>query len=100
MVGTVAVAIGLRYWVGLVGVMHRDHSLSALPQRSPDASVDGLEGSLLDYGGGGDQVHCKKKKIETKVRCMRLEPDTHNPLQSWLEITAVPYSQTESDFCN
>lgn len=60
-VGSVAVAVGLRYGVGLLGMRHWEHSFSALPQNKPKPSVYSLEGTLLHYGGGGDQVHCRKR---------------------------------------
>lgn len=58
-VGSVAVAISLRYGVGLLGVRHREHPLSALPQIHTNTSICRLKGSLLHYGSRGDQVHCR-----------------------------------------
>lgn len=61
-VGGVAIAVSLRYGVGLLGVKHWEHSLSALPQSHPNASICIQEGSLIRYGSGGGRVHCRKRK--------------------------------------
>lgn len=60
----VTVTVSLRYGVGLLGVRRGEHPLPALPQSLPNTSICSLEGALLQYGSGGDQVHCRQNEAK------------------------------------
>lgn len=79
-VGSVAVAISLRYGVGFLGVRHGEHSLSALPQSPSNTSISSLEGSLFHYGSDGDQVHCRKRKLKGRLETFK---EREKWIKSW-----------------
>lgn len=61
-VGGVAVAVGLQYGVGLLGVRRRENPLSALRRGRRTASTRPLEGQLLQRGSDRDQVPCGERE--------------------------------------